>query len=120
MRYLLIASLVSIVFGGFVGREITNAAHNRELIEEQRVEIGKLNARADEILAMVERGNNVSLGLEERLSQMKVLTMTVAPVIQKEIRQTVYAECVLPDSGVDLLNRHMAEGRTLLTKREGR
>lgn len=54
-----------------------------------------------------ERGHMVESNFLTALNGMQVINKTYYNEVQKETEKVVYTDCKLPDSGVDLLNKHI-------------
>ena len=55
------------------------------------------------------RGNLVEKDFMGRLSNLKITNTTIHQTLKQETQKLVYTSCVLPDEGIDLLNKHINE-----------
>lgn len=114
MRRILIAIILAAITGGLIGREIVVARNNRQRIADLQIRFDRLSVKTAEMVAMVKRGNAVSAELEKGFSEIRQFNSAIDGAIRREVEKAVYAQCIVPDSGVTLLNRHIEQGRAFL------
>lgn len=76
--------------------------------EKARLEVILENEK--KIQQEVARRHEVSLAYEEKLRDQKVIVKTVTNTIKTETEKPVYKDCVVPETGVKILNDY---GKTL-------
>ena len=60
------------------------------------------------------RGTQVVKNFLARLDNIKIVNRTYNSTMQKETEKLVYTDCKVPDSGVDLLNKHITDANLIL------
>jgi hypothetical protein len=60
------------------------------------------------------RGTQVVKTFLARLDNIKIVNRTYNSTLQKETEKLVYTDCKVPDSGVDLLNKHITDANLIL------
>ena len=68
-------------------------------------QIEALQARTDQYLEAVKRGDQVAGDFYDALRNMRVVNTTINQEVRRETEKLVYTDCRLPDSGADLLGR---------------
>jgi hypothetical protein len=65
------------------------------------------------------KGNQIVNDFVSRLDNLKVVNKTYNNNLKTETQKLVYTDCKLPDSGVDLLNKHINEANLILIGKKG-
>ena len=65
------------------------------------------------------KGNQIVDDFISRLDNLKVVNRTFNNNMKTETQKLVYTDCKLPDSGVDLLNKHINEANLILIGKKG-
>ena len=65
------------------------------------------------------KGNQIVDDFISRLNNLKVVNRTFNNNMKTETQKLVYTDCKLPDSGVDLLNKHINEANLILIGKKG-
>ena len=109
--WLLLGGLVALAGTGgaglYYGAKIADAAHAKEILDLKNAHIHALQARTDQYLAAVARGDEVANRFEAALLQLKIENKTFNNEVIREVEKVVYTDCRLPDSGSDLLSRQV-------------
>lgn len=95
--------------GMYAGYEIATGRH-----AEDQKKILEATAQTSEALKEAlkesrQRGDEATGVFLAELRGMKVINTTINKEVQTEVQKLIYTDCVLPDSGVELLQRHVDE-----------
>lgn len=93
--------------GMYYGAKIADANHADEILALKNAHIHALQARTDQYLEAVKRGDDVANRFETALRELKVENKTFNNEVIREVEKVVYTDCRLPDSGADLLGRQV-------------
>jgi hypothetical protein len=95
--------------GMYGGYEIATARLAREQHKLDQAYADASNAQKEALKQAVQRGNEAGAIFLAELRGMRVVNTTINKEVQKEVQKLIYTDCNLPDSGVDLLQRHVDE-----------
>lgn len=101
----LIVGIGLVFMGTRIQHKIDMADHEAYVLEVERTQKRVQDELQNEINKALEEKRKVSADLEEALKKQKVVIRTVTKTVEKEIEKPIYRDCVLPDSGVRLLNK---------------
>lgn len=93
--------------GMWGGYEIASSRYSRTISEIKDAHIDALEAKNELLLAEQRRGNEIAQDFLDRLSNIRIENRTFNQQVRVEREKLVYTDCVVPESGVDLLNRHI-------------
>lgn len=115
LPWVFFAFIFAVVGSGFVGLyfgyqyassklEAKAANDKASLVTAYNLAIEEKEARRKDAES---RGRTIESNFVQALRSMQVINKTYYNEVQKETEKLVYTDCKLPDSGVDLLNRHI-------------
>lgn len=111
LPWLLLGAMVALVGTGgagmYYGKKIADADHAATILDLKNAHIHALQARTDQYLQAVARGDEVANRFEKALQSIKIENKTFNNEVQREIEKVVYTDCRLPDSGADLLSKQV-------------
>lgn len=121
--WLVAAALIALSMAGaagmYGGYEISSARHERDMQALKDSQISALAAKNEQLLAEQRRGNEIAQNFLAALGDIHVENKTYNREVRVEREKLIYTDCVVPDSGVDLLNRHIdAANLRLLGKKK--
>jgi len=101
VKALVLIGLLGVVFYkvydlGYDARDLEIKTEQLQLLEDSRVREAALRAE----LAMT------SMNLQEALQRVRVEVVYVDRVTRREIEKPIYSECLVPQSGVQLINEN--------------
>ena len=113
LPWLLVAATIAIGATGVTGL-YAGAAIEHGRNAKRELALSDANARAYEgqVVALkiaTKRGDEVVEKFATRLDGMKVVNTTYHAATVREVEKTVYTDCKVPQSGVDLLNQQVDE-----------
>lgn len=98
---------VSFVAGMYGGYEIANARHAADQQKLVTAFAEASTAQKEALKESRQRGDEATGIFLTELRGMTVVNTTINKEVQREVERTVYTDCKLPDSGADLLLRHV-------------
>lgn len=105
------AALLALIMAGgsgmYFGYEIASARADERIQVLKDAQIDALTAKNDQLLAEQRRANEIASRFEATLKGIRIENKTFNNEVRVEREKLVYTDCVVPDSGVDLLNRHI-------------
>lgn len=113
LPWLLLSVLIAIGTAGtaglYGGYEIATARHMADQQKLVEAYAEAANAQKAALQQAIARGNESSTEFLKELRGMRIVNTTINKEVQTEVQKLIYTDCVLPDSGVDLLQRHVNE-----------
>jgi hypothetical protein len=103
----IIGGCALLLSGMYLGYEIAAGrfAADREALLQAQADA--LKATNDQLLAEQRRGQEIATQFLTALQNIRIENKTFNHEVRVEREKLVYTDCQLPDSGVDLLNRHI-------------
>ena len=95
--------------GMYGGYEIATARHAKEREALQQAQLEALKAKNEALAQANKRGDDAAINFLAALRDMRVINTTINKEVEREVEKLVYTDCNLPDSGVDLLQKHVDE-----------
>lgn len=93
--------------GMYAGYEIAAARHAQDREQMLLGYVDAANAQKEALKEARQRGDDASARFIEELRGIKIVNTTINKEVRKETQKLVYTDCKLPDSGADLLQRHV-------------
>jgi hypothetical protein len=93
--------------GMYAGYEIATARHADDQKKLLQASADTADALKEALKEARQRGDDATGVFLEELRGMRVVNTTINKEVQTEVQKLVYTDCVLPDSGVELLQRHV-------------
>jgi|GEM_PF-5318830 hypothetical protein len=116
--WMIVAFFISVLGSGGTGAYFgygwaaaKNTSNQLALVAAQNTAI---NAKDALIASLQASGNKIEGDFENKLGNLHVTNTTVQQQIRTETQKLVYTDCKLPDSGVDLLNKHIDDVNLIL------
>lgn len=103
--------------GMYGGYEIASARYFREQQEIKDAHISALEAKNALILVEQRNANRISDEFLAALGNIKIENRTYNQEIRTETVKEIYTDCMLPDSGADMYDRHIEAGNLRLLGR---
>lgn len=103
----LLALMISCVAGMYFGYEVASARAQKTISQIKDAQIQALEAKNELLIAEQKRGNEIAERFEDALKNIRIENRTFNNEVRVEREKLIYTDCVMPDSGVDLLNRHV-------------
>ena len=92
--YLLIAASVASFIAGY--------KYSSALCEKERAEL--IIESEQKLKANVDNAQKVSSEFEQKLKSQKATVRIITKTVEKEVDKPVYQECVVPKTGIDVIN----------------
>lgn len=93
--------------GMYAGYEIAAGRHAEDQKKLLEATAQTSEALKEALKEARQRGDEATGVFLAELRGMKVVNTTINKEVQTEVQKLVYTDCVLPDSGVELLQRHV-------------
>lgn len=104
--------------GMYFGYEIASARTGERIKLLQEAQIVALESKNAALLAEQQRGNQIAQDFLSSLSNLRIENKTFNNEVRIEREKLIYTDCAIPDSGVDLLNKHINGANLRLIKKE--
>lgn len=113
LPWIIVAFLLAILCAGgtgmYFGYEVANGRFADERVQMATAYGDAMKERDKRLKELQASGSLIEGNFLTALRNMQVVNKTYYNEVQKETEKLVYTDCKLPDSGVDLLNRHIDE-----------
>ena len=118
LPWALLIVLLLIVISGLVGLYFGYHYAKGEYSADKAAMLTAYNTALEESQArrkeQEDKGNLIAKDFMGKLAGIKVVNNNYHTTLQKETEKLVYTDCKVPDSGIDLLNKHIEESNMVL------
>jgi hypothetical protein len=95
--------------GMYAGYEISSARHAEDQKRLLEAYAEASNAQKEALKEARQRGDEAAGIFLSELRGMTIVNTTINKEVRREVEKTIYTDCKLPDSGAELLQRHVNE-----------